>query len=205
MGYDFWEGFMDGSSREKGNMKRHNIQRSIVIFGLTAGILLGLTLWGKVSFRARMYSTIAGSPPINVKIDIDEYSPAEDIQKLSEALSKNDEDGFYKHLRSLSKGSIQFIGTLGLNIKLNVVQEQSTEKGIKIFGLTESRSVEPGSTRLKNIPWRFLVVVLTLDKNFNGEGFIYEDAVVDFLPQGLLELGSSFSAPKSLVSVRLIK
>jgi len=92
-----------------------------------------------------------------------------------------------------------------MNIKLNVVQEQSTEKGIKIILLTESRSIEPGSTRMKNLPWRFLVVILTLDKDFNGEGLIYEDAAVDFLPQGIMNLESSFSAPRSLVNVRLVK
>jgi len=186
-------------------MKKRTIQRSIVVAALAAGILTGLTLWAKVSFRGRLYSNIAGAPPINIKIDIDEYSPAEEIQKLSEALSRGDEDGFYRLLRSMNKGSIQFIGTLGVNIKLNVIQEQSSEKGIKIFLLTESRSIEPGTTRMKNVPWRFLVAVLELDKNFNGEAMIYEDAVVDFLPQGIIEMKSSYSAPKSVVNVRLIK
>jgi hypothetical protein len=186
-------------------MKKRTIQRSIVAIGLAAGILGGLSLWGKVSFRARMYSTTAGAPPINIKIDIEEYSPSDEVQKLSDAINKGDETGFYQMLRGLNKGSIQFIGGLGMNIKLNVVQEQSTEKGIKIILLTESRSIEPGSTRMKNLPWRFLVVILTLDKDFNGEGLIYEDAAVDFLPQGIMNLESSFSAPRSLVNVRLVK
>lgn len=186
-------------------MKKRTIQRSIVAIGLAAGVLLGLSLWAKVSFRARMYSSIAGAPPVNIKIDIEEYSPSDEVQKLSDALNKGDESGFYRILRGLNKGSIQFIGGLGMNIKLNVVQEQSTDKGIKIMLLTESRSVEPGSTRMKNIPWRFLVVILDLDKNFNGEGLIYEDAAVDFLQQGIINLESSFSAPKSLVNVRLVK
>lgn len=172
---------------------------------MAAGILVGLSLWGKVSFRARMYSTTAGAPPINIKIDIEEYSPSDEVQKLSDAINKNDEAGFYRMLRGLNKGSIQFIGGLGMNIKLNVVQEQSTEKGIKIILLTESRSIEPGSTRMKNLPWRFLVVILTLDKDFNGEGLIYEDSSVDFLQQGIIDLGTSFSAPKTLVNVRLVK
>ena len=58
---------------------------------------------------------------------------------------------------------------------------------------------------MKNLPWRFLVAVLELDKDFNGEGLIYEDAIVDFLPQGLIEMKSSFSTPKSLVNVKLVK
>jgi len=186
-------------------MKKRTIQKFIVATGLAAGILGGLSLWGKVSFRARMYSTTAGAPPINIKIDIEEYSPSDEVQKLSDAINKGDETGFYRILRGLNKGSIQFIGGLGMNIKLNIVQEQSTDKGIKIVLLTESRSVEPGSTRMKNLPWRFLGVVLELDKNFNGEGLIYEDAMVDFLQQGIINIASSFSAPKSLVNVRLVK
>lgn len=186
-------------------MKKRTIQRSIVAVCMAAGILVGLSLWGKVSFRARMYSSIAGAPAVNIKIDIEEYSPADEIQKLSDTLDKGDESGFYRVLRGMNKGSIQFIGGLGINIKLNIAQEQSTDKGIKIILLTESRSVEPGSTRMKNIPWRFLVVILDLDKNFNGEGLIYEDAAVDFLPQGIIDMGSSFSAPKTLVNVRLVK
>jgi len=190
---------------KKGIMNKRTILKSIVAAGLVAGVVTGLSLWGKVSFRARMYSTIAGAPPVNVRIEIGEYSPAEDIQKLNDALNKGDEEGFYRQLRSLNKGSLQFIGGLGLNIKFNVIQEQSTDKGLKIFLLTESRSVEPGTTRMKNLPWRFLVAVLELDKDFNGEGLIYEDAIVDFLPQGLIEMKSSFSTPKSLVNVKLVK
>jgi len=186
-------------------MSKRTILKSAVAVGLVAGVVTGLSLWGKVSFRARMYSTIAGAPPVNVKIEIGEYSPAEDIQKLNDALIKGDEEGFYRQLRSLNKGSLQFIGGLGLNIKFNVIQEQSTDKGLKIFLLTESRSVEPGTTRMKNLPWRFLVAVLELDKDFNGEGLIYEDAIVDFLAQGLIEMKSSFSTPKSLVNVKLVK
>jgi hypothetical protein len=186
-------------------MNKRTIIKSVIVIGLAAGILTGVSLWSKVSFRARLYSTTAGAPPINVKIDIEEYSPAEDIQKLSDTSNKGDEDGFYRALRAMSKGSLQFIGGLGLNIKLNVIQEQSTEKGLKIFLLTESRSVEPGAMRMKNLPWRFLVAVLELDKDFNGEGLIYEDAVVNFLPQGIIEMKSSYSAPKSLVNIKLVK
>jgi len=193
-------------------MKKRTIQRSIVVIGLAAGILAGLSLWAKVSFRARLYSSLAGEAPFNVKIDIEEYSPSDEVQKLADTLNKGDESGFYRALRGMNKGSIQFIGGsskniggLGMNIKLNVAQEQSTDKGIKIILLTESRSVEPGSTRMKNLPSRFLVAILDLDKNFNGEGLIYEDAAVDFLQQGIINLKSSFSAPKSLVNVRLVK
>ena len=110
-------------------MKKRTIRIFIVATGLAAGILGGLSLWGKVSFRARMYSTTAGAPPINIKIDIEEYSPSDEVQKLSDAINKGDETGFYRILRGLNKGSIQFIGGLGMNIKINVVQEQSTDDG----------------------------------------------------------------------------
>ncbi len=135
-------------------MSKRIIIKSVVGVGLAAGILTGLSLWGKVSFRARMYSSLAGEAPYNVKIEIGEYSPSDDIRKLSESLSQGDDSGFYRALRGMNKGSLQFIGGstqnvkgLGLNIAFNVAQEQSTDKGIKIMLLTESRSVEPGSTQ----------------------------------------------------------
>lgn len=186
-------------------MKKRAFEICVIVSLATVFLVLSPGLWAKVSFRCRMYSTVAGAPPINVKIDINEYSSPEETQRLSQAFITNDENGFYAALRSLNKGSIQFVGGLGLNIKLNAAWEQKTENGLKVFLMTESRSVEPGATRMKNLTWRFLVIVLDLDKNYEGEGKIYEDASISVSQEGNFAVDSSFSVPKTVVSVRLVK
>jgi hypothetical protein len=186
-------------------MKRFAVR--IVAVGLLAAVLLSThpAYGAVVSFRARLYSSIAGAPPYNVKIDITEFSPAEESLKLVEYMAKGDDTGFYAMLRGLNKGSLQFIGSLGLNIKFNVAQEYETEKGIRIVLMTEGRSVEPGMSKFLNVPWRFLLVFLDLDKNYNGTGRIYEDAAIGATPAGSITLASSYTISKELVNVRLVK
>jgi hypothetical protein len=186
------------------------MKRNIIITGAVA--LLAVMLLGSspafgavVSFRARLYSSIAGAPPYNVKIDLTEFTPAEESLKLVQYMAKGDEDGFYKMLRGLKKGSLQFIGGLGLNIGFNVAQEYETEKGIRIVLMTEGRAVEPGMSKFLNVPWRFLLVFLDLDKNYNGSGKVYEDAAIGATPAGNITLASSYTISKDLVNVRLVK
>jgi hypothetical protein len=186
-------------------MKRFAVRSAAV--GLLAVILVSAhpAYGAVVSFRARLYSSVAGATPFNVKIDLTEFTAAEESLKLVGYMAKGDEPGFYTMLRGLNKGSLQFIGGLGLNIKFNVAQEYETEKGIRIVLMTEGRSVEPGTTKLLNVPWRFLLIFLDLDKNYNGSGRIYEDAAIGATPNGNITLASSYSISKELVNVRLVK
>jgi hypothetical protein len=179
----------------------------IAAFGLLAVILTSAhpAFGAVVSFRARLYSSVAGAPPYNVKIDLLEFSSAEESLKLAEYMAKGDQPGFYAMLRGLNKGNMQFIGGLGLNIKFNIAQEYETEKGIRIVLVTEGRSVEPGTYKYTNVPWRFLMIFLDLDKNYNGSGKVYEDAAIGVTPSGNITLASSYTISKELVNVRLVK
>jgi hypothetical protein len=187
---------------------------------VAAAVLLAVVLMSAppasgaiVTFRARFFSSIIGAAPYNVKIELNEFSPAEESLKLIEFMTKADDAGFYAMLRGLNKGNMQFTGSnnmqytggLGLNIKFNVAQEYETEKGIRIVLLTESRSIEPGVIKQFNVPWRFLVIYLDLDKNYNGSGKIYEDAAIGATASGNLFMASSFSNSRELMSVRLVK
>jgi len=71
--------------------------------------------------------------------------------------------------------------------------------------MTEGRSAEPGTNKMFNVPWRFLLVFLDLDKNYNGTGRIYEDAAIGATPSGNITLASSYSISKELMNVRLVK
>jgi hypothetical protein len=190
---------------EEEPMKRVSV--TIAAFGLLAVLLVSAhPAFGAVmSLRGRMFSSVAGETPYNVKFDILEFSSAEESLNLIQFMAKGDESGFYARLRSLDKGNMQFIGGRGLNIKFNVAQVYETEKGYRIVLMTEGKSVEPGTTKLLNIPWRFLLVILDLDKNYNGSGRIYEDAAIGATPGGNITLASSFSISKELANVRLVK
>jgi hypothetical protein len=198
---------------EEETMKRYG--GTIAALGLLAVILTSVppVSGAVVTFRARFYSNIVGAAPYNVKIEVSEFSPAEESLKLIEYMTKGDDTGFYTFLRSLNKGNMQFTGSnnmqftggLGLNIKFNIAQEYETEKGIRIVLVTESRSVEPGIIKQFNVPWRFLIIFLDLDKNYNGTGKIYEDAAISATPSGSITMASSFSTSRELMSVRLVK
>jgi len=186
-------------------MRRH-IALSGAAALLAAMLLSTPQAYGAVlTFRGRLFSNVAGELPYNIRIEIKDFSPAEEAQALIQFMVKGDGDGFYKLLRSLDKGSLQFIGSLGLNIKFNIVQEYETEKGYRIIMVTEGRSVEPGTTKLLNVPWRFLVIILELDKNYNGAGRLYEDAEIGATGAGVFTMASSFSLSKELVNLRLAK
>jgi len=186
-------------------MKRHCVMAGAV--GLLAAILLSAypAFGATVTFRGRLFSNLAGELPYNVKFEIKEFTPPEEALRLVEFMAKGDAGGFYKLLRSLDKGNLQFIGGVGLNIKFNIAQEFETEKGYKIVLVTEGRSVEPGTFKYLNVPWRFLVIVLDLDKNYSGAGRVYEDAEIGASASGNFNMSSSFSLSKELVNIRLVK
>jgi hypothetical protein len=196
-----------------GIMKRITIRAGAV--ALLAVILLGSSpaFGAVITLRAMFFSNVAGSAPYNVRIELNEFTPPEEALKLVGLMSKGDQDGFYAMLRGLNKGrmlftgsnNMQFQGGLGTNVKFNIAQEYETEKGIQIVLVTEGRAIEPGTTKLLNVPWRFLLVILDLDKNYKGSGKIYEDAAIGATPMGNITLASSFSISRELMNVRIQK
>ena len=158
----------------------------------------------QAAFRGRLFTSGAIKQVINVRFDIKSYSTEDELLQLQQHLSLNDLDGFYSAFRSMNKGAIRFLGTTGLNIKINAAQEKPTGQGVRIFLVTETRSIEPGSLRARIVSFRFLVVVLDLDKDHKGEATIYEDALVKFTRQGI-ELESSYSTSKKIFNLQLVK
>ena len=162
-------------------------------------------VWAQATFRARLLFTggaIGGA--VNVGIDIESYSTEDELLQLYQHFILSDLNGFYGAFRSMKKGVLRFIGSTGLNIKFNAALKRPTEKGSQIMLVTESQGVVPGAKKTRIRRSRFLVVILDLDKDFKGEGNIYEDAKVKFTRQDI-EMESSYSTPKKLVNVQLMK
>jgi len=162
------------------------------------------TAGAQAAFRGRLFTSGAVAAVVNVAIDIKSYSTEEEFLLLQRHYSSNDFDGFYGAFRRMKKGALRFIGSMGLNISFNAAQEKLTDRGVQIFLVTESRSAEPGVKRMRVVRFRFLVVILDLDKDFKGEGTIYEDAQVEFTRQGI-EMGTSYSMPKKIVNLQIVK
>ena len=172
-------------------------------------LLLGWTssLWAQVEFKARLMT--GGGPnvqsAINVRIRIEGYTNADEVRQLLEVYNSGGEDAFWKAFNNINKGSVIFLGGLGLNIGLHAAYDTLTDKGFKITLFSKNRSIEPGSSRLVYGGFLFLVIQLDLDKNYRGDGTVYEDARIRFTPQGAIEMESYTRAPKTLVGVSISK
>jgi hypothetical protein len=184
------------------------IDKKIFRFALCL-LLLGWTssLWAQVQFKARLMTS--GGPnvqaAINVRINIKSYTDADEVRQLLQIFNSGGEDAFWPAFYKLDKGSVTFLGGLGTNIAFHAAYEKSTDKGFKIILFSKSQSIEPGSKRLIYGGFLFMVVELDLDKNYRGDGRVYEDARIRFTEQGTIEMESYTRAPKSLVGVSLVK
>lgn len=172
-------------------------------------LLVGLTspLWAQVEFKARLMT--GGGPnvqsAINLRIRIESFTTTDEVRDLVKAYNSGGEDGFFAAFNKLKKGALRFLGGPGLNIAFHAAYEKPTDKGFKIFLYSKSRSVEPGASKLVYGGFLFLVVELDLDKNYEGEGRIYEDARIRFTEQGTIEMESYTRAPKDVVGVSQVK
>jgi hypothetical protein len=184
------------------------IYKKVFIIGLCL-LLLGWTssLWAQVQFKARLLT--GGGPnvqaSINVRINIKNYTDADEVRQLLQVFNSGGEDAFWPAFYKIDKGSVTFLGGLGMNIKFHAAYEKATDKGFKIFLFSKSQSIEPGSRRLIYGGFLFLVVELDLDKNYRGEGKVFEDARIRFTEQSTIEMESYTRAPKFLVGVSLVK
>ncbi len=172
-------------------------------------LLLGWAsaLWAQVQFKARLMTGGGPNIPasINVRINIKSYSEADEVRQLLQVYNSGGEDAFWPAFYKLDKGAVTFLGGLGLNIAIHAAYEKPTDKGFKIFLFSKSQSIEPGSRRLIYGGFLFLVVELDLDKNYRGDGRVYEDARIRFTEQSTIEMESYTRAPKILVGVSLVK
>jgi len=182
--------------------------KKIFIYGLCL-LLLGWTssLWAQVQFKARLLT--GGGPnvqaSINLRINIKSYSDADEVRQLLQVYNSGGEDAFWPAFYKLDKGAVTFLGGLGTKISIHAAYEMPTDKGVKIVLFSRSQSIEPGSKRLIYGGFLFMVVELNLDKNYKGEGKVYEDARIRFTEQTTLEMESYTRAPKALVGVGLVK
>jgi hypothetical protein len=176
--------------------------------GIAIGICLVFTrpLSAEEVFRAKLLT--AGGPTqekmITVKITIDDFTTDVDIKQLQRVLIEDGANEFLKAFRRSKKGSINFIGVTGLNVRINIAQVVPTYDGRKIIVFTERQSW--GGTQRNTILRRyfFMVMELNLDIEGKGTGRFYPGASIQFTPNGTIEM-DGFLAPEQLLGIRKIK
>lgn len=170
-------------------------------------------------FRGRMLTGVGTGLPavMNVKIVVDSYTTQDEVALLQDFKNKNDSKGFFSAFNQIKKGSLQFPGETGLNIGFHAAFETPTDKGMKIILAGESQALPAGFSPSadawkvlapgKNRPglFLFLVAELDLDKNFKGEGKVYEEAKIAFTPEGGIKLDSYVKTPKMIVNIEKTK
>jgi hypothetical protein len=192
--------------REQSDMSHHRPAKAILLFVLASPFLSSLSFGQETAaeFRGRIF--MGGGPnrpgALTTRIIVNGYTNLDEIRALQDRLQSGDVDGFYDAFRKMKKGEMRFVGGAGLQINFNAAQEQQTEDGVKVFLIGESRSIESGVSKRVGGTALFLVVELTLDKKYEGEGKIYEDGRISFTPEGGIKLDSYLTTPKVIVNIR---
>jgi hypothetical protein len=173
---------------------------------LIAGSAVGQTAdqpFKPTTFRGRFFTGGSGTMDrvLTTKIEINGFTTKEEIYKLAEAFNTKGEDGFRQTFRSYKKGKIQVIGASGLNIEFHAVKEIAKENGYEYQLIAENTQFQPGGGQKSYLGLMFLVVILDLDLKGSGEGRIYEDASIEFTPDGELKMDEFKRAPKMLTAV----
>jgi hypothetical protein len=165
------------------------------------------SLWAQVELRGRLMLGSGGSmaSPVNIRIKVDSYTTVDEVRQLAQALNSGGDSGLFTAFRKMKKGSMRFVGGAGLNIGLNAAYEKPTDNGFKYVFFSKSQSVEPGSNLQAYSENLFLVIELNVDKNYKGEGKIYEAASIRFTEQGTIEMQSSTTPTKDIVDVKPVK
>jgi hypothetical protein len=196
----------------------------IIILTISSELAFGLISQEKekpvpLELRGRVLTGAGtGLPPVmKVKIVIDDFTTRDEVALLRDFMNKNDGPGFFKAFKQTKKGSLQFIGETGSGIVFHAAFAAPTDKGMRIILAGESQNLPAGFSpsadawkvltprKMKSGLFLFLVAELSLDKNFKGEGKVYEEARIAFTPEGGLKLDTYLKTPKMIVNIEKSK
>jgi len=173
--------------------------------GLCLGLILAPSLTAKEVFRAKLMTS--GGPAqqklMTVKITIEDYTTADEVRKLQRVLIDSGSDEFMRAFRKSKKGTLNFIGVRGLNVRINTAQSFPNEEGRKIWIFTERQSWG-GTDRATILRQHFFMAIeLDLDSEGIGTGRFYPGATFRLKSSGIVEL-DSFLPPEQILGVRKV-
>jgi hypothetical protein len=172
-----------------------------VVLALVMGVTISSSLFAADVYNARMLTGKAPVEPatVRIRIEIQEYTTAEEVIRLQEVMSNAGTSAFLKAFKGMKKGVVRIMDTRGWNISIHAAQVIPTEKGTKLqcFMMRESWNQETQIVRQQDY---FMVLELNLNAKGKGEGRLYQDAGIDLLPQaGRIEM-SRFGAPPKVLT-----
>lgn len=176
-------------------------RRSHLMFPMIAFVVIALALpsMGQVKFRGRYLTGGGGSidPILTVNFEILSYSTPAEILALVKAYNEGGEFAFHTAFRAMKKGSLRVISGRGMNIDFHSAREFPSDKGTKIELIAENTAFSLGATSMRTPSgMMFLVAILEIDANGNGEGKVYEDSTCRVLSTGEFVLDEFKRAPK---------
>ncbi|MGB8960308.1 MAG: hypothetical protein WCC00_14965 [Candidatus Aminicenantales bacterium] len=153
---------------------------------------------------------LTGKAPVEpatvaISVEIQEYTTAEEVARLQEALDKPGMDAFLTAFKGMKKGVVRILDRRGWNLSIHAAQVIPTEKGSKLqcFLIREAWNQETQMIRSEDY---FMVLELNLDEKGRGDGRLYQDAGIDLRPlAGRLEMSRFGAAPKMIYQVRTEK
>ncbi|MGA2363831.1 MAG: hypothetical protein ABSG73_15430 [Candidatus Aminicenantales bacterium] len=171
-----------------------------MVLALVVGVTISSPLSATDVYKALM---LTGKPPVEpatvrIRVEIQEYTTAEDVIRLQETLNNAGTNAFLKAFTDMKKGVVRIMDSRGWNLPVHAAQVIPTKKGRKLqcFMLREAWNQETQIVRQADL---FMVLELNLNEKGMGDGRLYQDAGIDLQPQtGRIEMTKFGSAPKVL-------
>ncbi len=180
-------------------MNAHHCPRSAVLAFLLILSVLGPSLSAKETFKARMLTGKSSfeSPQINVKIEVENWTTPEEVNRLQEAMNRG-YNAFESAFTAEKKGIARFMSSRGLGVTIHAAFSTPTEKGRRILLFFNQQVWDAGMTFVSSGGRsRFMVMDITLDEEGGGSGHFYEFAQIRLRADlGTIEMEAFESAPK---------
>jgi hypothetical protein len=171
-----------------------------VLFVFFAGVIVSSSLTATDVYTARMLTGKAPVEPatVRIRIEIQEYTTAEEVTRLLEILNNGGTDAFVNAFMEMKKGVVRIMDSRGWNLPVHAAQVVPTEKGTRLLCFMMREAWNPETQMMRGAD-PFMALELNLDEKGKGIGRLYQDAGIDLQPQtGRIEMKRFGSPPKVL-------
>jgi hypothetical protein len=178
---------------------------AVIFAAILALVTLVPSLSAKETFKARML-TGKGSfdnPQINLRIEVDSWTTADEINLLQAAMDQGGFNAFETAFTQAKKGIVRFMTPQGRGLTIHAALSIPDDKGRRILLFFNHEAWDSGSQFMEGFNANYMVMDFTLDEKGGGEGRFYEFAEVQLKPEkGTIEMPSFSAAPKTLPIVQ---
>jgi hypothetical protein len=187
------------------------LKKRTIIFGLSLFLALGFLVVEAYSEETKPEvftgnAVATGGPTTRLTITIDKYSNAEEAMKYIEILKNEGQAGLRKVLEKVSIGWIAPTGRV--REAINFARSLPQEDGGRIINILKARYlqfIEFALSTPRSREYDFTFIQLKVDKEGNGEGYMFAGTKVEFNKEGKLVLEQRGTVPIRIRGVKLRK